>query len=278
MVRIARSGVALLLLGAWPLVADAQETVDQTTRRTPRVVAPQLIAPPDVETGNLQRVEPRPPLNGKLGQPPVRAEMPRRDKLLKPDPLLFSPVAKSAGVIVAGGRTITISGVEPVPEDQVCGGSVGLPWPCGKVARTAFRGFLRGRAVRCDFPEGEVPAEVAAPCRMGNRDLGEWLVANGWARPIGDMYREQLKTAVDGRKGMHGDAPPSLPAGLKDEPPSVESPLPPLSSARISILPTQSEDTPDQPAVEEPVPLSPQATAPADPLPAPSSPLPPPAD
>lgn len=278
MVRIARSGIALLMLGAWPLVAYGQESVEQTTKRAPRVVAPQLIAPPDVDNGALQRVEPRPPLDGTLGRPPGKADMARKDKLLKPDPLLFSPVAMSAGVIVAGGRTITIAGVEPVPEDQVCGGSVGLPWPCGKLARTAFRAFLRGRAVRCDFPEGEVPAEVAAQCRMGNRDLGEWLVANGWARPAGELYQQQFKAAVDGRKGMHGDAPPSLPAALKDEPPSVERPLPPLSSAAISILPAQGDDTPDQPAAAEPAPPSPQAAGTADPLPAPSSPQPKPAD
>lgn len=172
-------------------------------RRSPaasRQVAPDIVAPPGLEADRLQWAAPREPLSElSLALPP---------KPQAPKPLLFQPVAEAAGVIAAGGRTITVEGIELVGSDEVCAGRSGKDWPCGRAARTAFRAFLRGRAVTCDFPEGEVPEELTAPCRLGKRDVGAWLVANGWARAApGGPYVDAEKTARDGGKGVFGPGP-----------------------------------------------------------------------
>jgi endonuclease YncB( thermonuclease family) len=148
-----------------------------------------------------------------------------------PKPLLFRPVAEEAGVISAGGRTVTIDGIAIVGSGEVCAAQSGKDWPCGRAARTAFRAFLRGRAVTCDFPEGEVPNELTVPCRLGKQDAGAWLVTNGWARAAeGGPYVEAQKAAQAARKGIFGPGPDL--SGLKPVPdfpastPPVAQPAP----------------------------------------------------
>lgn len=254
----------------------------QPPARSPRLVAPELIAPPERAPTDLQRIEPRPPLGGSLEVLPgykapatAKPQPPLGRKLLKADPLLFKPVAEQAGVITAEGRTITLAGIEPVAIDETCGADAGSPWPCGMIARTSFRNFLRGRAVRCDFPDGDVPQEVTVACRMGNRDLAEWLVVNGWARASDDTYKDMAKAAEDARRGVFGDAPRGLAASLRAAP-SAPSGLTALPSGGLSILPSGV----DQPTVETPQAATPPVVTPQpDPAAAPaiqSAPLPPP--
>ena len=162
-----------------------------------RAIEPSVVAVPRVGPGELERVDPRPSLS----------------ELSKaPKPLLFQPVAEAAGVIAAGGRTLTIAGVEPLTDSETCQLAGGGEWPCGRAARTAFRGLLRARAVTCDFPEGEVADDATVPCRVGRRDIGAWLVENGWARAADDTYLAEARAAREAGRGIYGACPGSLPA------------------------------------------------------------------
>lgn len=240
----------------------ARPPVDPVPPASPRAVAPSVVAMPPLDPQVLERVDPRPPLS--------ELSVARAPKKPPPKPLLFRPVGEAAGVIAAGGRTITIANVEIVTDDATCAGSDGGQWPCGRAARTAFRAFLRGRAVTCDLPEGEVPDKFATTCRVGPRDIGEWLVANGWSRATGDAYRDQAKAAREGGKGIFGAAPAALPAELSAGE-GAARPMPePVLPEDISILPdtTATGATGTAP--------SPQAVGPAEgvsPLPPPASPL-----
>jgi len=271
--RIAGLGVAIAVVAATVSLA---QTEAPASGKSPRIVAPQLIAPPEGAQSDLQRIEPRPPLDGAAIQgndivpaTPKPQALPAK-KLLKADPLLFAPVAEQAGVLQAEGRAITISGVEPVPVDEMCGQDAGTPWPCGMAARTAFRGFLRGRAVRCEFPDGDVPETVTVPCRLGNRDLGEWLVANGWARAADENYKDAAKAAEEAKRGLFGPPPRELAASLRAR--AAGSPgSTVLPSGDLSILPSGA-DAPPEPGVGI---APPPALAPviqSAPLPPPSQP------
>lgn len=257
------------------------QTDSEPAAKVPRIVAPQLIAPPDVAPSDLQRIEPRPPLGGTLGAQPGDAveAAPKRPplgtKLLRADPLLFKPVAEQAGVITAEGRTITLAGIEPLPVDEMCGADPAAHWPCGMIARTSFRNFLRGRAVRCEFPDGDVPEKVTVPCRLGNRDLAEWLVANGWVRATADTYKEQAKSAEDAKRGVFGPPPQELAASLRNQPasPSGSTSLP---SGKVSILPADPEPAPTEtPQAAVPPAVAPQSAGSVAPE-IQSAPLPPP--
>lgn len=193
--------------GATAAVSDAYGRMLVAQSRV-RTVAPDLVAPPEIDPDSLERAEPRAPL-GDLGQPqppgPAAGEQGWR---------MFRPVATAAGRLEGDDARIAIAGIDIVEPSQNCSDGQGGQWPCGMRARTAFRAFLRGRAVECDLSEAEAGAGDVRPasCRLGERDLGAWLVENGWAMAAsGGLYAEEQARAVEARRGIFAGRPPALP-------------------------------------------------------------------
>lgn len=166
----------------------------------------------------FQRVSPREPL-GELGlalppKPPMSSDW--------EGTVLYRPIAPAGGLIEAMGHTIAIAGLDTVGADETCLFQ-GEEWACGIRARTAFRLWLRGRAVTCAVPSEADPKTVTAQCRLGKQDVGEWLVSNGWARAApGGPYAEAGEKARAAKKGIFG------------RPPDKDS-LPPISSATSAL-------------------------------------------
>jgi endonuclease YncB( thermonuclease family) len=157
-------------------------------------------------TRRYQRVEPRAPLS-ELGQA-------KQLQVRKPadwdGTSLHRPVSNAAGTFEAMGYSVTVAGTEPVGADETCNFK-GASWPCGARARTAFRSFLRGRAVICALPAGAEPGAITAECRIGTDNMGEWLVENGWARAAtGGPYAELGEKAQSAAKGVYGPPPVSI--------------------------------------------------------------------
>lgn len=168
-----------------------------------RPVAPDEIVPPAIEQGGLVREAPRAPLSE------LSLALPPKPKM--PDDwdgtTLFRPVASAAGLIEAKGFSVAISGVTSVATSETCSFE-GKEWNCGVRARTAFRSFLRSRAVVCDVPPDAERGVIVARCRVGKQDVGEWLVANGWARAdASGPYAEAAAKAEVEKKGIFGAAP-----------------------------------------------------------------------
>lgn len=186
-----------------------------------RTIDPETVVPPDVAVGALERIDPRPPLSDlALAGPPK----PKPPGEWKGTPL-FQPVAAAAGLIEAKGYTIAISGIDIVKPDETCTDGAGKSWSCGLAARTAFRAFLRGRAVTCAAPPEGGRDTIAAACSIGKQDIGQWLVENGWARPLeAGAYVDAGQKARKAKKGIFGDAPDL--SGLPPPPPPVETTTP----------------------------------------------------
>ena len=206
----------------------APETVRRPGRS--RAIDPEAVAPPSTGKEPLERAEPRPPLSDlSLALPPK----PKAPGEWRGKPL-FQPIATAAGTIEAKGHTIAISGIEIVKPDETCTDPAGKSWSCGQVARTAFRAFLRGRAVTCAPPDGN--HGTAAACHVGKQDLGAWLVENGWARPEKTgPYADAGEAARKARKGIFGAAPDL--SGLPPPPaeaPSTDTLEPPPSILDLS--------------------------------------------
>ncbi|QKD06781.1 thermonuclease family protein [Mesorhizobium loti R88b] len=177
-----------------------------------RAIDPDVIAPPELPTGELERIEPREPLSKLALAMPPKPKMPDDWNGTK----LFQPIATAAGLIEAKGYSVAVSGIDVVPQDETCS-TGGKSWPCGIRARTAFRAFLRGRAVVCTVPPEGGRDRIAAQCRIGKQDVGQWLVDNGWARATkGGPYVEAGEKALTAKKGIFGSAP-NL-AGMAAEP------------------------------------------------------------
>ncbi|WP_404863786.1 thermonuclease family protein [Georhizobium sp. MAB10] len=163
----------------------------------PRPVDPDLFGQPfTAAPAELERIEARQPISE---PPPPREE---------PKPLLYRPLALSAGLVSISGRNLALEGIVPTPADRFCPDESGQRWPCGMMARTAFRNFLRGRALACDLDEANWEGTATANCMRGETDIAAWLVTNGWvdAEP-GSAYAELADAAREARIGIHGSDP-----------------------------------------------------------------------
>jgi endonuclease YncB( thermonuclease family) len=182
-----------------PAAADAQPSPLATSR----LVAPTVIAPPELAAGEeLLREAPRDPLSKlSLALPPV----PEVKNKWAGTPF-FRPLAIESAVFESMGRTIAVAGVESVPLGESCDYE-GVSWPCGVRARTAFRLWLRGRALVCQLPDEEHEV-TRARCRLAKQDAGAWLVSNGWARAAPDgPYEVAEEKARAGKLGIFGGPP-----------------------------------------------------------------------
>ncbi|MCV9998932.1 thermonuclease family protein [Pararhizobium sp. YC-54] len=181
----------------------------QTEDKAVRDIAPEHFGlPREVTAQPLERIAPRTPLSQALARPePVPS-------------VLRHPVALSAGLIQFGDQLLQLDGIVPEKADRVCG-EAGKTWPCGVVARTAFRNFLRARALLCMVPKNGWQGTLTAACSVNNIDPAVWLAENGWANvPAGSPLAGKVEAARQSRLGFFGDDPrdfSTAPAPL-DEP------------------------------------------------------------
>ncbi len=193
-----------------------------------RRIAPETFPAPSPQTAALTRTPPRAPL-GPLGI----AKAPDPANPVKPQPvilryrLLHRPVATAAGFIEVEGFKIRLAGIEPVPADKICGGGASPAGedgtataqsagsnvggsggkPCGMMARTAFRNWLRGRSVNCAVPDVVSDKEIETECSVAGEDMASWLVVQGWAEPLDGKNAElaaKSSAAASAKRGMHG--------------------------------------------------------------------------
>lgn len=173
-----------------------------------RDIAPEQFGlPVEVTTQPLERVEARKPLS---------------DPVAKPEPVpvvLRHPVALSAGLIRFGDRELQLEGLAPQDAERTCGDGA-TTWPCGTVARTAFRNFLRARALRCIVPKKGWQGTLTAACTVSDLDPAAWLAENGWAEAAaGSPLAAKVEAARKSRLGFFGDDPRdfSAPPRIPDE-------------------------------------------------------------
>jgi endonuclease YncB( thermonuclease family) len=166
----------------------------------------------------------------------------------------------AAGLIEAKGNTIALSGVEAVKPDETCSDAAGKSWNCGMRARTAFRAFLRGRAVTCSGARTtkdaaasgtDAPTATVADCKVARQDVGQWLVENGWARAAqGGAYADAGEVARKAGKGIFGAAPDL--SGLPPPPAAVEDTAPEAPSSILDLSGTAATP-PDDPSMQQQV-------------------------
>lgn len=237
--------------------SEATQPQGRVTSLQARQVDPDAMAPSGIDNAPLERVEPRPPLSTTLEMLPAPPTAPTPappptpvDNTAKPV-LLYRPVATAAGTIEASGYRIALDGIEVVQPEETCIMDGGSAWPCGMAARTAFRNWLRSRAVECNVP-GQPPDDIiATQCRLGNADLAEWLVQNGWARAKdGTVMADRMKKAEKAKLGIFGRPPAALPASTNLPIPSVSDAPEPAAEPLPSPPPLAVPNAPFPPRPE----------------------------
>lgn len=169
----------------------------ETAAKPVRDIAPaQFGLPEEMKAQTLERIEARRPLSDPVERPkPVAV-------------VLRHPVSMSAGLIAFGeGRLLQLEGILPQDLGRICE-SDGKSWPCGAVARTAFRNFLRARALVCLVPKKNWKGPLTASCTVNNTDPAGWLADNGWAEaPPGSALESRVTAARQARLGFFGKDP-----------------------------------------------------------------------
>ena len=184
--------------------------VTAQTEVAARNVGSGLVAVPVVAGEPLQRIEalpqPTPPPAPKLPEP-VNLKNHMRWKLV------YNSVISSAGVFDLNGTSLVLPDIDVVSVDENCTAPDGATWPCGMVARTAFRNFVKGKAITCKVPDVPPQDAYIADCRLQGRDMAEWLVEQGWARAKpSTSYVEKETAAKSYRRGIYGNPPAGVEA------------------------------------------------------------------
>ena len=156
---------------------------------TVRDVTPDYMTAGPKVTGTLARVV-----------PPVEPSKARTERF-------FNAIVVSAGMIKVLGQEIHLAGIAAPEFDARCGEGP-ASWPCGRMARAALRGLLRGRAVECEIPAGADALPDPANCLVGGENISEWLVAQGWAKRSGNLYEDSERTAREAKAGLWGETRP----------------------------------------------------------------------
>ena len=165
-----------------------------------RPVASDLVSPPPVAQDRLERVAERAPLSP-IGRAHAPSEGPPKPTIL------YRPVVVAAGLFQAQGHTVALAAIEVFDQNEACGDG-SAAWPCGVHARTAFRNWLRGRALTCVVPPVPASGTVVSDCTLGGHNPAEWLVSNGWAKAAPDGPYAQLEAAARAAgRGIFGSAP-----------------------------------------------------------------------
>lgn len=161
-----------------------------------RPVNPELFASPlAASPEKLERIEPRAPLETK----PLETE---RVKIV----LLPRPESVEAGLIAFGPRNLKLADIATTDRMRMCPTSKGGNWPCGMVARTQQRLFLRNRTIACETDTAEWEGMLEARCRVGELDIATWLAENGWAEAsAGSPLAALTDKARAERRGLFGD-------------------------------------------------------------------------
>ncbi len=125
-------------------------------------------------------------------------------------PVIAGHVAGRAGVIDGDtieirSQRIRISGVDAPEAGQVCYSPSGRRWRCGQRAAHMLADHLGAGPVSCRTEGQDRYWRWLARCTAHGRDLGEWLVRNGWAVPYFDRnhaYAEAQRAARASRSGL----------------------------------------------------------------------------
>jgi endonuclease YncB( thermonuclease family) len=116
---------------------------------------------------------------------------------------------EAGGSIRADGHTLDLYGLELARRNRICAPE-GARWACGQRAFIAMRGLLEGQSISCSFIAAA--GSPKAVCWVGDTDVAEWLLSQGWAElaegVTDESYVEAAASARRRKIGIWGDGPP----------------------------------------------------------------------
>ena len=213
-----------------PIVADATETTATTVAKPAAQDTSQSQNAPTASPSTPQAAAPATDPATPPPSPQPGDAKPADTKTIELKSVDLGRItAESAGLLVIGDKKLQLAGVVPTDPNQTCTGPSGKEWPCGTIARTALRAFLRARAITCDLPSADWQGTITATCRFVKTDLSDWLARNGWAQAeVGSSLVAAGDEARKDNRGIYGDDPRKDRSSTLAPPPVQEDPLNPI--------------------------------------------------
>ena len=123
------------------------------------------------------------------------------------------PVIRAAGEVERHGQRFALAGIAVTDPDETCGEGA-AQWPCGRMALTAIRRFVRMRTLLCEPVTTEDAAAGRVNCTLGGEDIASWLVTHGWARSGLPVHAEAEEAAKEAGLGLWSPCRPGIAPGL----------------------------------------------------------------
>ena len=123
--------------------------------------------------------------------------------LLQPPPALLSGRAEivDGDTLRIGATRIRLTGLDAPELDQICAGASGSEWSCGMEAKSFAVGAAGHGPVTCLRSGRDRYGRALAKCAVGGGDLGQAIVAAGWAVADRDYVGEEA-AARDAKRGI----------------------------------------------------------------------------
>lgn len=83
--------------------------------------------------------------------------------------------------LVVDGQRIRMFGIDAPEKAQFCKNAGGQDYACGQVSKDALTSKVGSRVVTCDVKNVDQYGRNVAACRVGQEDLGNFMVSNGLA-------------------------------------------------------------------------------------------------
>lgn len=110
-----------------------------------------------------------------------------------------------ADTIEVLGQRVSIHGVDAPESGQMCFREGGEPWRCGQQGALALADVLGATPVSCERVDTDRYGRMVAKCNAGGRDVGGWLVSEGWAMAFTRYsmdYTEAEQQARNAKRGV----------------------------------------------------------------------------
>lgn len=117
--------------------------------------------------------------------------------------------------LAIGGVPVKLSGIVAPAPDTTCWDAHEAPYTCGRQVAAELTAHIGTGGLTCARSGRSDDRSVVAVCRMGAEDLGDWMIARGYAIPTSDApasYKKAADRAWGQRVGLW--------AGIFDDPTS----------------------------------------------------------
>ncbi len=114
-------------------------------------------------------------------------------------------IVQDAGTLLADKTRISLAGLNALELNTACRKSDKDVWPCGKQAQRSLRRFVRSRSVQCTVIERLSENSYKGHCTVGTRNINQWVVRQGWAKPsdlASSTYEQSLADAKRDQIGI----------------------------------------------------------------------------